>query len=206
MLKKWFAIIFDHRLSLKERMFRVVTGICMIALAIILPMGKSFINLLILAASLVCMSLVVKFSIRKNCVNAGATAIAFLLLLVFPVSFFTAGGFYSGMPEWFVLCFVYISITLEGRRKVFFFLLGLAETLICYYIAYYFPEFVARNTTRNSFFDSAFSVVLVSILISILLSLLTRLYEEENELAKEQKKEIEELNKAENNFFSSMSP
>lgn len=205
MLKKWFAIIFDHRLSLKERMFRVVTGICMIALAIILPMGKSFINLLILAASLVCMSLVVKFSIRKNCVNAGATAIAFLLLLVFPVSFFTAGGFYSGMPEWFVLCFVYISITLEGRRKAFFFLLGLAETLICYYTAYYFPEFVARNTTRNSFFDSAFSVVLVSILISILLSLLTRLYEEENELAKEQKKEIEELNKAENNFFSSMS-
>jgi len=204
-LKKWFAIIFDHRLSLKERMFRVVTGICMIALAIILPMGKSFINLLILAASLVCMSLVVKFSIRKNCVNAGATAIAFLLLLVFPVSFFTAGGFYSGMPEWFVLCFVYISITLEGRRKAFFFLLGLAETLICYYTAYYFPEFVARNTTRNSFFDSAFSVVLVSILISILLSLLTRLYEEENELAKEQKKEIEELNKAENNFFSSMS-
>ncbi len=205
MLKKWFAIIFDHRLSLKERMFRVVTGICMIALLIILPMGKSLINLLILAGSLVCMSLVVKFSIRKNCVNAGATAIAFLLLLVFPVSFFTAGGFYSGMPEWFVLCFVYISITLEGRRKVFFFLLGLAETLICYYIAYYFPEFVARNTTRNSFFDSAFSVVLVSILISILLSLLTRLYEEENELAKEQKKEIEELNKAENNFFSSMS-
>ncbi len=205
MLKKWFAIIFDHRLSLKERMFRVVTGICMIALLIILPMGKSLINLLILAGSLICMSLVVKFSIRKNCVNAGATAIAFLLLLVFPVSFFTAGGFYSGMPEWFVLCFVYISITLEGRRKVFFFLLGLAETLICYYTAYYFPEFVARNTTRNSFFDSAFSVVLVSILISILLSLLTRLYEEENELAKEQKKEIEELNKAENNFFSSMS-
>lgn len=119
MLKKWFAIIFDHRLSLKERMFRVVTGICMIALLIILPMGKSLINLLILAGSLICMSLVVKFSIRKNCVNAGATAIAFLLLLVFPVSFFTAGGFYSGMPEWFVLCFVYISITLEGRRKVF---------------------------------------------------------------------------------------
>ena len=37
MLKKWFDIIYDHRISLRERMFRLVTGICMIALIIILP-------------------------------------------------------------------------------------------------------------------------------------------------------------------------
>ncbi len=40
---------------------------------------------------------------------------------------------------------------------------------------------------------------------SVLLLFVTRLYEEENELSRQQKKEIEELNKAENNFFSSMS-
>lgn len=39
----------------------------------------------------------------------------------------------------------------------------------------------------------------------MLLLFLNKLYEEENELSKQQKKEIEELNKAENNFFSSMS-
>ena len=49
MLKKWFEIIFDHRISLKERMFRLVTGISMIALIFILIMGRFTANLFILA-------------------------------------------------------------------------------------------------------------------------------------------------------------
>ncbi len=205
MLKRWFEIIFDHRISLKERMFRLVTIINMIALIIILPMGKSLINLLILAASLACITAIVKISVQKDCIHAGATAISVLLLILFPLSFFTAGGFYSGMPEWFILCFIYISITLEGRRKGVFFLLCMLETLLCYYVAFHFPQIITRNTQRNSFFDSASSVILVGILTSVLLLFLNKLYEEENELSKQQKKEIEELNKAENNFFSSMS-
>ncbi len=126
MLKKWFEIIFDHRLRLRERMFRVVTGVCMLALIFILPMGRSLFNILVLAVSLAVIGLVVRASIKKECIHAGATFISILLLLLFPLSFFTAGGFYSGMPEWFVLCFVYISITLEGRRKGVFFLLSAA--------------------------------------------------------------------------------
>ena len=205
MLKRWFEIIFDHRISLKERMFRLVTIINMIALIIILPMGKSLINLLILAASLVCITAILKISVQKDCIHAGATAISVLLLILFPLSFFTAGGFHSGMPEWFILCFIYISITLEGRRKGVFFLLCMLETLLCYYVAFRFPQIITRNTQRNSFFDSASSVILVGILTSVLLLFLNKLYEEENKLSKQQKKEIEELNKAENNFFSSMS-
>ena len=135
MLKKWLEIIFDHRISLRERMFRVVTGICMVALFIILPMGKKPLNWLVLAVSLISISAIVKVSIQKKSIHRGATAISVLLLLLFPFSFFTAGGFYSGMPEWFVLCFIYISLTLIGRRKAVFFLICTAETLLCYYIA-----------------------------------------------------------------------
>lgn len=205
MFKKWFEIILDHKISLRERMFRVVTSISMMALIIILPMGKNLINLFILAVCLACMAAIVKISIQKDCINTGATAITILILLVFPISFFSAGGFYSGMPEWFVLCFIYISITLEGRRKGVFFFLSAAETLLCYFIAFRFPNLVAQNTPAHSFFDSATSVILVGMLTSILLLFLTRLYEEENEISRQQKKEIEELNKAENNFFTSMS-
>ncbi len=205
MFKKWLELIFDHKISLRERMFRVVTGICMVALVFILPMGRSLMNMLILAASLIAITLIVKVSIQKKCINIGATLISVLLLVLFPVSFVSAGGFYSGMPEWFVLCFIYISITLEGSRKAAFFLLCTAETLFCYYLAYYFPEYIAQNTTGRSFFDSAASVIMVGTLASVLLLFLNRLYEEENELSRQQKKEIEELNKAENHFFSSMS-
>ncbi|GFI08354.1 sensory/regulatory protein RpfC [Lachnospiraceae bacterium] len=205
MLEKWFEIIFDHKISLRERMFRVVTGICMLALIFILPLGRSLINMLLLAAGLVIMALVVKFSIKKECINGGATVITLLLLVLFPISFFSAGGFYSGMPEWFVLCFVYISITLEGRRKGWFFLLCTLETLACYYLAFYYPELAAKNTQSHSFFDSAISVIMVGVLTSLMLIFLNRIYKEENKITIQQKKEIEELNKAENHFFASMS-
>ena len=58
MIKKWFEIITDHRISLRERMFRIVTGICMIAVAFTLPMGRSIWNILVLAASLIAMAFI----------------------------------------------------------------------------------------------------------------------------------------------------
>ena len=167
MLKKWFDIIFDHRISLKERMFRLVTGISMIALIFILIMGRFTANLFILAGSLVYMYAVAKVAIQKECINAGATATVVLLLLLFPVVFFTGGGLYGGVPEWFVLCFIYISITLEGRRKGVFFLLCIVETVICYYLAYHYPDLVIPNTMAQAYFDSARSVILVGFLTSI---------------------------------------
>lgn len=208
MIRKWFDTIFDHKTSLRERLYRIATAGCMIAAAFALSMGRNVLNWIVLAISLVFMAAIVKFSIEKNCmecINRGATVIAVLILVLFPFSFFTAGGFYSGVPEWLVIYFIYISITLVGKRKIVFFILCTIETLLCYYIAFEFPEFAAHNTANHSFFDSAYSVVLVGLLTSVLLIFLNRLYEEENELSKRQKKEIEELNRAENHFFSSMS-
>ncbi len=205
MIQKWFNIISDHRISLRDRMFRIVTGTCMVALVFILPMGRNPWNILILAVSLLAMAAIVKYSVRKECIHTGATAITVLLLTLFPISFFTAGGFYSGVPEWFVFCFIYVCLTLQGKRMAVFFALCTAETLLCYGLALYFPEHIIQSTQQRSFFDSAFSVVLVGLLTCVLLLFLTRMYEEENALSQQQKKEIEELNRAENHFFSSMS-
>ncbi len=205
MIKKWFELINNHRVSLRDRMFRIVTLTCMVALLLIMPMGRSIWNILALVVSLVAMGMIVKVSIQKERIQAGATAITILLLLLFPVSFFSAGGFYSGVPEWFVFCFIYVCLTLRGRRMAVFFTICIAETLLCYAAAFYYPDLAAQSTQQSSFFDSAFSVVMVGLLTSILLMFLNRMYEEENELSKQQRKEIEELNRAENHFFSSMS-
>ena len=205
MLKKWFEIITDHRISLRERMFRIVTGVSMIAIAFTLPMGRSVWNILMLVVSLAAMGVIVRISIRKQQIHTGATVIAVLLLTLFPVTFFSAGGFYSGVPEWFVLCFIYVCITLQGRRRIVFFGLCTVETMLCYGTAYYFPEITMPGFNQNALFDSAFSMIMVGLLTSVLLMFLSRMYEEENALSQRQKKEIEELNRAENNFFSSMS-
>jgi len=177
----------------------------MIAIAFTLPMGRSIWNILIMVASLVLMAVIVKASIRRKRVQTGATVIAVLLLSLFPITFFSAGGFYSGVPEWFVLCFIYVCITLQGRRRTVFFGLCTVETMLCYGTAFYFPEIAAPSSSHNALFDSAFSMIMVGLLTSILLMFLNKMYEEENALSQRQKKEIEELNRAENHFFSSMS-
>ena len=197
--------MFDHKVSLRERMFRLVTGISMIALVFILIMGRFTANIFIMAGSIAYIYLVLKFSIQKECINAGATAIVVLLLLLFPVVFFAGGGINGGVPEWFVLCFIYISVTLKGKKMVVFFLLCTAETILCYYVAFHYPEFVLPNTEAQAYFDSVRSVILAGALTSVLLLFQNYLYEEENKITIEQKKEIEELNQAENHFFSSMS-
>ena len=205
MIKKWLKIITDHSISLHERMFRIVTLICMVAIAFTMPMGRNVWNILILAAGLAAIALITKVSIRRKRIQAGATAIAVLLLTMFPITFFSAGGFYSGVPEWFVLCFVYVCIALQGRRRVVFFVLCTAEILLCYGLAFYYPELAVPNIHHNALLDSAFSMIMVGLLTSILLMFLSQMYEEENALSQRQKKEIEELNRAENHFFSSMS-
>ena len=205
MIKKWLDIITDHSIGLRERMFRIVTGVCMIAITFTLPMGRNLWNILMLVTSLAAMAVIVKVSIRKKRVHTGATIIAVLLLTLFPVTFFSAGGFYSGVPEWFVLCFIYVCITLQGRRRNVFFGLCMVETMLCYGTAYYFPEIAVQDFPHNALLDSAFSMIMVGLLTSVLLMFLNRMYEEENALTQRQKKEIEELNRAENNFFSSMS-
>lgn len=208
MIKKWFNIITDQRVTMRERMFRMVTCICMIAVAFTMPMGRNIWNILLLIIALVIMALVVRLSIRKGCfqcVQTGATIITVLLLLLFPVAFFSAGGFYSGVPEWFVLCFIYVCVTLQGRRMVFFSFLCMAEILLCYGLAFYVPKLVVPNTHNNALIDSAFSMIMVGLLASMLLIFLSRMYEKESAVSQQQKKEIEELNRAENYFFSSMS-
>lgn len=203
--RKWVEIIFDHRISLRERMFRVVTAISMVALTFILMMGLHISNIFLLMVSLIYMSVVVRISIQRQCINTGATLIVILMLLIFPLSFFTPGGIYGGASEWFVICFIYISITLQGKRMPVFFLFCVAETLLCYYIAYHYPGYTAESAYTHSYFDSANAVILAGVMTSVLLLFQNRLYEEESKISAEQKKEIEELNRAENNFFSSMS-
>ena len=177
----------------------------MIAIAFTLPMGRSVWNILLMTTSLVVIAVITKVSIQKKCIHTGATAIAVLLLTLFPITFFSAGGFYSGVPEWFVLCFIYVCITLREKRRAVFFGLCTAETLLCYGTAFYSPGLALPNSQQSALFDSAFSMIMVGLLTSVLLMFLSRMYEEENALSQRQKKEIEELNRAENHFFSSMS-
>ena len=201
MFKKWLQIIFDHRISLQERMFRVVTGVSMIALIFILPMGRTFMNWLLLAVSLAAIFMITKVSIQKERIITGATAIAVLLLLLFPVSFSRQAGSTAECRSG--LCSALFTSALpwreEGRRD--FSCSALWRPWDATIWPFTTRNWLPRILQQHSFFDSAISVIMVGVLTSVMLMFLNKLYEEENELSGRQKKEIEELNEAENHFL-----
>ncbi len=208
-IRKFLEPIMDHKVNLQERMFRLIAGIGVTALVLMLLSklftGENIANLAALAVCILCIIAVGTVCIRKNKINLGASLVAVLLIIFLPLNFFMAGGMYGGAPLWFVFVFVYISLTLYGARRLVFLLLGAAEALLCYYVTFHYPEYVMQHTLNMAYMDSVLSVILVGALTSVMILFQNRIYREESRISNQQKKEIEELNKAENHFFSSMS-
>lgn len=209
MIRKWFEPIVNHDVDIQERMFRLLTGIGVTALILLfvtsLIFGDGIFDHLLLAASIVYVLMVLRISLKKHCVNAGATGIALLMFVLFPSNFFMSGGMYGGAPLWFVFCFVYISVTISGRRKGVFLALSAVLTLLCYYVAYYNPEYVTQYSTMYAYINSVTTVIIIGALISIMIMFQNFIYREENRISEEQKIEIEKLNQSEKRFFASMS-
>ena len=88
MIKKWLEIITDHRIGLRERMFHIVMGTCIIAIICTMPMGRSIWNILLLGVNLAAIAMIANVSIRRKRIQAGATAIVVLLLITFPILIF----------------------------------------------------------------------------------------------------------------------
>lgn len=209
MMEKYFRPIMDHKIPLQERMFRLISGIGAAAMLLML-LAELFTrvsvqNLMALTGALFYVIVVTMVSISRKQIHIGATLIALLLLFLFPLNFFTSGGMYGGASLWFVFFFVYVSLTLYGLRRILFLMSCAVITLFCYVTAYRYPQYVMQNTVRAAHLDTAVSVILVGGLISAMILFQNRIYREENRISNQQRREIEELSKAESRFFSSMS-
>ena len=209
MIKRYISKIMDYEVDLQERMFRRISGIGIIALVLMVVVslisGENIENLIVLFVCLAYVITVVANSLAKKRIERGAVLIALFLLILCPVNFFTAGGMEGGTPLWFGFFFVYISLTLHGTGRRILYVISIIATFACYYIAYFNPEFVIQHTKPVAYLDSAITTVVVGSLTSFMIWFQNHIYREENRITRKQKQEIEELNEAENHFFSSMS-
>ena len=104
-----------------------------------------------------------------------------------------------------MLGIVYVCFLIEKRIKIVLILCGFAVDAACYYIAFYHSEYVVPHTMKMAYSDSFVSMAIVSAVIFSMIAFQNAIFKRENKLAQEQKKEIEDLNRMQNRFFSSMS-
>jgi len=205
-----FQTINNSGLSLTERLFGPLTmcGLSGLLFSIILGMisGEDRLNLCILSIIFVIFLCITIYSLRHRRQQFGAVTIAALMVyFLLPINFLTSGGINGGAAIWFLFGMVYVCVAVDGKTKYVFLISSFVLVFICYHIAYFHPALIAHHTLKTAYIDSLGSLVVVSALTCGMILFQNMIFRSENAITRKQKKEIEELIKTQNSFFSRMS-
>lgn len=208
--KKILSWILKEGTGFQERLFRLLAliGLAAIGIGVVAGtlIGESTENVLLVFAAFGVLSVIVAVTLRTKKIQIGAVVTgALVVFLVLPYNFFTSGGFQGGAAVWFLFGLIYVALVIEGKLKIVFLIGGFAMDLACYYVARYYPQYIIVHTDETAYMDSVVTFAIVGALTCCMISFQQKLYTMENDVTKEQKKEIERLNAAQSGFFSNMS-
>ena len=208
--KRMLRLIGNPDVALQERLFRLLTLIGLIGMAFATIMGivagESALNNIGMALGFIIFLGITYYSIRSHKIQMGAAIFGGLLVyLVMPFNFLTTGGIYGGGSSWYLLAFVFVALLVENRIKYVLMVSGLVISWGSYLLAYFYPSVLVVHTVEMAYLDSAVSMTVVAALTCGMILFQSSIYRSANRTAQRQKQEIEELNRAQNRFFSSMS-
>lgn len=209
-LKKIIQPIRDPNVGLQERLFRLLTlvGLIGMGLAVFIGFftGESTINNIGMVLGFIVFWGITCFSIHFHKIQTGAVLIGGLLMyLVMPFNYMTSGGLYGGGSSWYLVAMVFVALIVENKIKYVLLVSGLVLGWLCHLWAYFSPSVMALHTVEMAYVDSAKSMTIVAALTCGMILFQNSIYRSVNRIAQQQKQEIEDLNQAQNRFFSSMS-
>ena len=135
----------------------------------------------------------------------GATISGLLYFSIYPLTFFSSGGIYGGGPPVAAFALIYVFLVTQNWERIVSLALCVLVDGCCWLAAYLHPELLTKRTVAMEHAESFLAVLLVTVLICTLFAFVTEVYAEENRIVQRQKKQIEDLNRAQKRFFSSMS-
>ncbi len=208
--KKIKEYIYNDEIELYDRFF-IINLYSVIGILALTTLEIIFVKSMI-ATSLGTLGLIIallfigSISYKKQRMDKGAIVFCSILVLAyFPITFLNGGGISGVGPIWFVFITFLIGITIRGRERYpLFFLLDLIS-VICFAIAYMMPEWIPNRTSLMSYVYKYTTLFFIAMAIVVMLTFEKDCYEKANAKAKKQREEIENLNAAQNRFFSSMS-
>ena len=139
--------LFAQNMDFRIRIFNLLaaTGfiVSLVIFAVSLINGASALNCaMLLSAALLSAVMLVYSTKTGNYRPCYIITVIFIFMLLFPMMFFTAGGYNSGMPCFFVFAVVFTLFMLEGKAGI---ICAAAEIVIyvsCCGAAYRFPQLV----------------------------------------------------------------
>ena len=208
-IEHFFQTIFSGQPDFKERINRIIMLVvfaCSVIGVALVFLGADSRVLYALIPIGVISGLSIRLTIKQNNSQKASWLLAIgTNVIFFPLLFITSGGTQSGMPVWFVLGLVYIFLLFEGRSFLIAITLSLLAFLGTYLFAYYRPDLIPASTRFYTLSDSFIALLCVSAFIGILLKLQAKTYEQEKQIAEQQRKEVEQIARSKDTFFANMS-
>ena len=200
----------NPEVDMYERTFALLSSIGLLGLLLAIIggffTGEAFWSMVLAFSCLITFLIMIILAFKFHKVRIVSAIVAFVLAVVFiPLNFFTSGAIHGGAICWNVFVSVYISMMLRGKTRVFFLIVEAVSIISTYYVYYRFPELATQRSGYTEFMDSIVSFFLVSFIIVFMIAYHSGLLRSENERTRVQKDEIDDLNRAQNTFFSSMS-
>jgi signal transduction histidine kinase len=133
-------------------------------------------------------------------------AIICIFFVLFPALFFSAGGYHSGMPSFFIFAVLFTIFMLDGKKVVVMTVLELAfYTALCIF-AYYNPDKINFfNTEVYLLSDILLGFLAVSAALGVTMSLHFRLYKQRQAELEAARKQVEKYAEMKSELFARMS-
>ena len=210
-LNKWKERLFSEERDIQERLFILnvaVTGMTLLVtmVSVYFLSGGKITSVMSLLLQLTLFLIVGIGSILMDKIRVGAIINMIIVIFIFlPSVFFSSGGINGCAPIWFFYNFAFISMIMDGKRRVCFLVMNTVTVTVCYLLAVLKPELVHSHGIFSAYISSLIAIIAIGISVSLLIVYESTLYMTSRVRAEEQRKQIENLNAAQNQFFSSMS-
>lgn len=204
---RFFGKDMDFRVKIFNllAMAGVINCIAMVVLA--LANGGGMTNILLNVASGILSLFLLIYSAKSGRYQFCYTVTIFgIFIFMFPLLFFSAGGFHSGMPSFFIFGIVFTVYMLDGKKM---FLVALLELMvytgICLY-AYQYPQSVnAFDSEYAIMIDVIIGFLAVSIALGFTMYIQFRMYQQQQKLLEQASTDAEAANQAKSSFLANMS-
>ncbi len=201
----------SKQLDFRVRLFNVLamagTLISLITAAAGIFTGAGWVNI---ATSLA--SMLLSYGLLYYSYQSGNYQICYLITIVaifivlFPVLFFSAGGYHSGMPCFFVFAVLFTIFMLDGKKAFAISAVELVLYIGCCLIAYYRPEFVKAFTSEEDLLiDIMIGFLCVSISLGITMFLHFGMYNRQQRELESARREALRLSEVKSAFLANMS-
>lgn len=129
-----------------------------------------------------------------------------IFLVLFPIFFFTAGGYLSGMPSFFIFAVLFTVFMLEGTKAIIMSVTELAVYVAICFIAWRWPQTVNWfNTEDEVRRDIIFAFAIVSLILGACMFLHFRIYNQQQKKLDEQNAVLAQANRMKSEFLANAS-